>query len=176
MNISKLNENDCKPKIFFGIVILGILVAFTAVFIPMEHNAAAIISPYDSGYAHGCDDAKAGDHPYLNSPGHGANFHTGQFMQGYDNGFNNCGGNEGPPDSARSHQYNQGQLDCYYGRVVPGAHTPDYIAGCKEGTHQRTLSPPVSTPPPTSSQGGGAGAASKGLSESPRLLPLFPLL
>jgi hypothetical protein len=55
-------------------------------------------------------------------------------------------------DSARSHHYNQGQLDCYYGRVVPGTHTPDYIAGCKEGTHQRTVSPPPpeeqSTKPP----------------------------
>ena len=58
----------------------------------MEQNVAiAIISPYDSRYALGCDDAKAGDHPYLNSPGHGANFHKGQFMQGYDDDFNICG-------------------------------------------------------------------------------------
>ncbi|HZI70648.1 MAG TPA: hypothetical protein VFD60_05755, partial [Nitrososphaeraceae archaeon] len=124
MNISDLRENDCKP--IFVIVISGVLVAF-ATFIPMEQNAVAIITPYNSGYTHGCDDAKSGDHPYLSGPGHGATFHTGQFMQGYNDGFNSCGGNQGPPDSARSHHYNQGQLDCYYGRTVPGTHTPDYI-------------------------------------------------
>jgi hypothetical protein len=164
MKISDLSENDCKPV--FVIVISGLLIAFAAFFL-MHQNVVAIISLYNSGYAHGCDDAKAGDHPYLNSPGHGANFHTGQFMEGYNDGFNGCGGNQGPPDSARSHHYNQGQLDCYYGRVVPGTHTPDYIAGCKEGTHQRTLSPPVSPPSPTPLQNGGA-ATNKGLSGSPR--------
>jgi hypothetical protein len=89
MKISDLSENDCKPV--FVIVISGLLIAFAA-FFPMHQNVVAIISPYNSGYAHGCDDAKAGDHPYLNSPGHGANFHTGQFMEGYNDGFNGCGG------------------------------------------------------------------------------------
>jgi hypothetical protein len=164
MNITELSENDRIPV--FVMVISGILLAL-AEFIPTEQNVVAIASPYDSGHAHGCDDAKAGDHPYLNSPGHGANFHTSQFMQGYNDGFNSCGGNQGPPDSARSHHYNQGQLDCYYSRTVPGAHTPDYIAGCKEGTHQRALSQPVSPPSPAPLQD-GRGAANKGLSESPR--------
>jgi hypothetical protein len=26
--------------------------------------------------------------------------------------------------------------------IVPGNHTPGYMAGCKEGTHQRATSPP----------------------------------
>ena len=63
--------------------------------------------------------------------------------------YNNCEGNQGPPDSARSQQYNQGQLDCYYGKTIPGNHTPEYIAGCKEGTHQRAISPPPAEEEPT---------------------------
>ena len=71
------NHKLSDLKTFFVIVISGILVAFAPSFIPMEQNdAIAIISPYDSGVEMML---KLGDHPYLN--GHGANFHTGQFMQ-----------------------------------------------------------------------------------------------
>lgn len=41
---------------------------------------------YQSGYDHGCSDAKLGGHPYLNShPGH-----TGVFMEGYNKGYHDC--------------------------------------------------------------------------------------
>jgi hypothetical protein len=37
---------------------------------------------------HGCSDAKAGGHPYINSPSKGSAFHTANFMQGYNDGPN----------------------------------------------------------------------------------------
>lgn len=50
------------------------------------------ISGYDSGYSHGCNDAKVADRSdrYINQPGKGQNFHTDAFMQGYKSGFNSC--------------------------------------------------------------------------------------
>src|SRR5919107_2340414 len=49
-------------------------------------------SPYDSGYDHGCDDAGISDPSdrYINEPGKGPSFHTNEFMQGYNAGYNNC--------------------------------------------------------------------------------------
>lgn len=46
--------------------------------------------PYDSGYDHGCDDAKISDSSdgYVNQPEKGPSFHTETFMQGYYNGYN----------------------------------------------------------------------------------------
>lgn len=49
-------------------------------------------SPCDSGYDHGCDDAgipNPGDR-YINQPEKGPAFHTSEFMNGYNSGFNSC--------------------------------------------------------------------------------------
>ncbi len=50
-------------------------------------------SPYDSGYDHGCDDASISDPSdrYINQPEKGPAYHTSEFMNGYDAGFNACG-------------------------------------------------------------------------------------
>ena len=60
---------------------------------------------YDSGYNHGCSDAKTGDHPYLDDSG-GEDGHTATFMKGYDDGYSKChgpnsksGNNKGVSDS-----------------------------------------------------------------------------
>ena len=49
-------------------------------------------SPYDSGYNHGCNDARISDPSdrYINQPEKGASFHTDMFMQGYYDGFDAC--------------------------------------------------------------------------------------
>jgi hypothetical protein len=53
-------------------------------------------SPYDSGYNHGCDDAGlSSSDRYINEPGKGPNFHTDEFMSGYHDGFQECGGSSG---------------------------------------------------------------------------------
>ncbi|MPZ07037.1 MAG: hypothetical protein GEU26_11595 [Nitrososphaeraceae archaeon] len=49
-------------------------------------------SPYSSGYDHGCNDAAISDpsERYINQPGKGPSFHTGEFMNGYYDGFDAC--------------------------------------------------------------------------------------
>lgn len=49
-------------------------------------------SPYNSGYDHGCDDAAISNasERYINQPGKGPSFHTGEFMNGYYDGFDAC--------------------------------------------------------------------------------------
>ncbi|MGD9533971.1 MAG: PKD domain-containing protein [Candidatus Nitrosocosmicus sp.] len=55
--------------------------------------------PYNSGYNHGCSDAKISDpeERYINQPGKGPNNHTDEFMDGYNDGFDSC--SEASPDS-----------------------------------------------------------------------------
>ena len=45
--------------------------------------------PYDSGYQHGCNDAKIGDvsKRYINQLGNGPSYHTKEFMRGIYDGF-----------------------------------------------------------------------------------------
>jgi len=44
---------------------------------------------YDSGYDHGCFDAKTGYRPYLDDSG-GEDGHTATFMKGYNDGYSKC--------------------------------------------------------------------------------------
>jgi hypothetical protein len=48
--------------------------------------------PYRSGYNHGCSDAKISDPSkrYINQPGKGPDYHTTEFMRGYNDGFDSC--------------------------------------------------------------------------------------
>jgi hypothetical protein len=58
---------------------------------------------YDSGYDHGCDDAKISDSSerYYNQPEKGPSFHTDAFNRGYNDGFNTCSsGNSGTTGSS----------------------------------------------------------------------------
>lgn len=50
------------------------------------------MSAYDSGFDHGCDDAKISnsDNRYINQPEKGPSFHTKAFMNCYDDGFDAC--------------------------------------------------------------------------------------
>ncbi len=52
-------------------------------------------SPTESGYIHGCDDAKIDERldRYINQPEKGPSFHTSEFMNGYNSGFNSCSSN-----------------------------------------------------------------------------------
>ena len=60
-------------------------------------------SPYDSGYDHGCDDAKISDPSdrYINQPEKGPSFHTDEFMNGYNDGYNTCSSSTSLSDSNR---------------------------------------------------------------------------
>lgn len=68
-----------------------ILVIVMATLIQLGQCAHAL-SGYDSGYNHGCDDAKIADpaERYINEPKKGPSSHTDRFMQGYQLGFDSC--------------------------------------------------------------------------------------
>ena len=66
-------------------------------------------SPYDSGYDHGCDDARISDPDDrdINKDGKGPSNHTDEFMNGYNNGYNNCSGNVQPQPQDQSQAQSQ---------------------------------------------------------------------
>jgi hypothetical protein len=55
---------------------------------------ASTLTPFQSGYDHGCDDAKIPDsnknERYIEQPGKGRAYHTVEFMNGYEYGFTQC--------------------------------------------------------------------------------------
>lgn len=55
-------------------------------------TADASNDPYDSGYDHGCADAKISEPSdrYINQPEKGLAFHSDLFMQGYYDGYDAC--------------------------------------------------------------------------------------
>lgn len=74
-------------------VLFFTLILVTSTFVTQIQLAyAGGKSPYESGYDHGCDDAKISDPDdrYINQPEKGPSFHTDEFMDGYDAGFDNC--------------------------------------------------------------------------------------
>jgi hypothetical protein len=59
-------------------------------------------SAYESGRDRGCDDARLNPFDrYINEPGKGPSFHTNEFMSGYYDGLNSCGGGGGSNESPR---------------------------------------------------------------------------
>jgi hypothetical protein len=70
----------------------SILIAFMILTTTSSFSAYASSDAYDSGYDHGCDDARISDPDdrYINQPGKGPSFHTDRFMDGYNDGFNSC--------------------------------------------------------------------------------------
>jgi hypothetical protein len=81
---------------FFSFILM------TSIFVTQTQVAyAGEKSPYDSGYDHGCDDAKISDpnDRYINQPEKGPSFHTNEFMRGYNDGYDACSNNSGNSDS-----------------------------------------------------------------------------
>jgi len=83
----------------------GYTATFAATFAATTTFALSDEERYDSGYNHGCSDAKTGDHPYLKDSG-GEDSHTTTFMQGYNDAYSKChnsnsksDGNNGISDS-----------------------------------------------------------------------------
>lgn len=66
----------------------------------MQIGNATSKSPYDSGYDHGCDDADISnpDDRYINQPEKGSSFHTNEFMNGYNDGYDRCSNDGGDED------------------------------------------------------------------------------
>jgi hypothetical protein len=92
------------PKL---IVILFLVTSITMV---VDNTTALGSSPYDSGYDHGCNDAKISDPSdrYINQPEKGPSFHTDEFMNGYNDGYNAC--SIGDSSTSRSDSSNKGKF------------------------------------------------------------------
>lgn len=73
------------------IIVLAVLSVSTIV---PGSSGYASRDPYDSGYDHGCDDARISDSSdiYINQPEKGPSFHTDAFNRGYNEGFSSCSG------------------------------------------------------------------------------------
>jgi len=88
-NILLLNKVATTHKV----PLLISFIIFALAFFPLPsitHVNAA--TPYESGYDHGCDDAKISDYSgrYINQPGKGPSSHSSEFMQGYYDGKGDC--------------------------------------------------------------------------------------
>jgi len=87
-----------------------IFLTFVLILLVSHQGAfASSKSPYESGYDHGCDDAGISNPSdrYINQPEKGPSFHTSEFMNGYDAGFNSCGssGNYYEPNQSNNERY-----------------------------------------------------------------------
>jgi hypothetical protein len=66
--------------------------------------------PHESDYDHGCDDSGTSDSSerYINQPEKGPAYHTSEFINGYDSGFNSYSNNN---DSGSSYDPEQIRSD-----------------------------------------------------------------
>jgi hypothetical protein len=85
---------------------LAIFLTFILILsVTLQEAYASSRSPYESGYDHGCDDAGISNPSdrYINQPEKGPAYHTSEFMNGYDAGFNSCGSSSNyEPETYRS--------------------------------------------------------------------------
>ncbi len=99
--------------------------------------------PYKSGYNHGCSDAKISnpDNRYINQPGKGANYHTTEFLRGYNDGFEKCTvGNNTPSNTKGTFKVivevtNQSPRDISGGITVSVDHSPENIVKSAYGVY-----------------------------------------
>ena len=86
-------ENSCnevnykKYLIQSSLIFLILIISLVA----CGSSANSSSDAYDSGYNHGCNDARLDSSGrYINEPGKGPEFHTEKFMEGYNAGFSAC--------------------------------------------------------------------------------------
>ena len=84
--------NTRLVAILMIVVIGSTIISQTALNVSVVYASESL--PYDSGRDQGCDDAGISDSNdrYINQPEKGPSLHTEEFMAGYYDGFNNCGG------------------------------------------------------------------------------------
>jgi hypothetical protein len=115
-----------RPLIFLLVTLVGSGLV-TQQSIGLFNAYASESSAYESGRDHGCDDARLNPSDrYINEPGKGPSFHTNEFMSGYYDGLNSCGGNgsEPPRDDGGQNSRSRGDLIedlCNFAETNPGA-------------------------------------------------------
>ena len=100
---SNINNKHLRKSTLIVVLLAAILTISIFTF-PLSTTKAYAQSPYSSGYDHGCDDVKIAnpDDRYINQPGKGPSYHTGSFMNGYYDGFDNCSDSNMPPPTTTS--------------------------------------------------------------------------
>ena len=82
----------CSKFQYFSYLLALFVFLLSCFIVTSTSSAYASSDPYDSGYNHGCKDARISDpsHRYINQPERGPSFHTDAFMQGYHDGYDAC--------------------------------------------------------------------------------------
>ena len=89
-------------------------------------------TPYGDGYSYGCNDGKVGYHKYLNTVGKGIDFHTTDFMRGYDAGYKTCFSPNGSDGVNRSRIHSQSSDSDIGGTILScnkSEHTIEFCNG-----------------------------------------------
>ena len=120
-----------------SIIIVSTMLPLLLISIVTSQLAAATL--YSDGYSHGCDDGKVGFHKYLNTPGEGIDFHTTEFMQGYNIGYKACF-SPGGTGSMNETQSQSSSPDSDTGNTIiscnKSQHTGEYCNGYRAGAVQ----------------------------------------
>lgn len=86
-------SRDIKTKLAIAAALIVVAGASLGV---IQTAMAKKGTPFQAGFDHGCNDAKVMfSARYINQLGKGPNFHTQEFMSGYNRGFSKCIG-KGP--------------------------------------------------------------------------------
>lgn len=82
-----------KSKILLATSVIAIILSMAC----FGNSVYAKKSPYESGFDHGCSDSHIEDvsDRYINQKEKGPSFHTSAFMNGYYDGFKECGYDNG---------------------------------------------------------------------------------
>jgi hypothetical protein len=127
---------DLRPR--KPIIIVSTMLPLLLLLIVTSQLAAA--TPYSDGYSHGCDDGKVGFHKYLNTPGKGIDFHTTEFMQGYDTGYKACFSPSGSDGASTSEIHSQSSSNSDTGNTLiscnKSEHTVEYCNGYRAAAVQ----------------------------------------
>ena len=92
----------------------------------------AAATPYKNGYSYGCNDGKVGYHSTSIQCGKGIDFHTTDFMRGYDAGYKTCFSPNGSDGVNRSRIHSQSSDSDIGGTILScnkSEHTIEFCNG-----------------------------------------------
>jgi len=94
-NSPHVRNNTAFRKFHYATFLIAPVLLLTYLIAISVSTTYASNDPYDSGYDHGCNDARILDPSdrYINQPEKGPSFHTDAFMQGYYDGYDICTNN-----------------------------------------------------------------------------------
>lgn len=157
--ISTLFGFHTREPIIIASTMLPLLLLLIATF------QLAAATPYSDGYSYGCDDGKVGYHKYLNTVGKGIDFHTTEFMRGYDTGYKACFSPSGSDGASRIKIHSPPSSNSDTGGTLVSCnkseHTIEYCNGYRAAAVQADVDDDPDeniTPSKVTCQGGSPGS------------------